>query len=157
MEMGLTIAKCADLHVAVWLHTEQDPPAAPWAEALARIADLKARLGGDVSNIRMMVVTDGGAPNSSQRSELFAQLLDGKAKTTVVTTVLSNRLKRGIATAIFWLNPNFRAFGPEQFTQALTYLDLVAHEGTVISALQQLQKVVSPTKTLPMITKQRAG
>jgi hypothetical protein len=152
MDMGLSIVRCADLQVAVWLHTEQDPPAVGWAEALGRVAELKKKMGGEVASMRMLVITDGGAPNTTQRSELFAQLLEGKTKTAVVTTVLSNRLKRGIATAIFWLNPGFRAFGPDQFSQALTHLDLDGHGPALLSALTQLQRSVSTTKILPMLS-----
>jgi hypothetical protein len=152
MEMGLVFVVCGDYQVALWLHTTQDPPTDQWDAACVRIAELKKKQAGDISNVRVLVITDGGAPNASQRGQLFTDLLEGRAKSAVVTTVLSNRLKRGVATAIFWLNPNFKAFSPDQFAAALTHLDLVGHGPALIAALQQLQRSVSTTQTLGLLT-----
>ncbi|WP_146660969.1 hypothetical protein [Enhygromyxa salina] len=150
--MGLKIVSCDNLRVALWLHTEQDPPAELWTSAIEQLSALKQELRGDVSSLRMLVITDGGAPNALQRSALFTQLLEGKVKSAVVTTVLANRFKRGIATAIFWLNPNFRAFGPDQLDQALAHLDLDGHGERLIEQLREVQRSVAPTKTLPMLS-----
>ena len=152
MEMGLTIVKSGHLRVALWLHTENDPPQDQWAAAMARLAETKKEVGGDVSRIVMLVCTDGGAPDAVMRRELFTDLLEGKVKTSAITTVLSNRLKRGITTAILWLNPNFRAFGPDQLQQALEHLEVAHHGPQLLAALRELQKSVSPTKTLPLLS-----
>ena len=151
MEMGLTIVRCGNLRVALWLHTDRDPPQDQWDAAMTRLAAVKKEVGGDVSRIVMLVVTDGGAPDALMRKELFTVLLEGKVKTSAVTTVLSNKLKRGITTAILWLNPNFRAFGPDQLLQALEHLDVASHGPALLAALRELQKSVSPTKTLPLL------
>lgn len=152
MHMGLAFLVCGNLQVALWLHTTEDPVDDQWAAALARIADLKNQKKGDISNFRMLVLTDGGAPNASQRGQLFTDLLGGKTKSAAVSNVLSNRLKRGIATAVTWLNPSFKVYAPEQFLAALTYLDIADYAPQVLVALRQLQLKVSPCKTLESLS-----
>jgi hypothetical protein len=63
-----------------------------------------------------------------------------------LSTVLSNRLKRGIATAVSWLNPNFRAYPPSEYRLALEHLDLEDHAQQVLAELVRLNRVV-PTRT----------
>lgn len=146
--MSFAVVPCGEYHVTLWLHTDRDPPPDEWALALQRVATLKQRLGG-ISNLRALVLTDGGAPNALQRGELN-DILEGTAKSAVVSNVLSHRLKRGIATAISWLNPNFRAFPPDQFDQALAHLDLTGHRVGILAALQRLQTAES-TETMKLL------
>lgn len=156
MEMSFSIVRCGDVHLTLWLHTPQDPPANEWTAAIEQITELKRKLGG-VSNIRTLAVTDGGAPNATQRGELFTDLLEGQARSAAVSTVLSNRLKRGIATAVFWLNPNFKAFPPEEFRRALDHLGLEGEASKILTALQELQKSIPTNKTLEAILKAAQG
>jgi hypothetical protein len=153
-DMGMAIVICAEQPVAIWLHTTQDPPMTEWSAAMKHVVEVKQALGGDVSNFKTLAISDGGAPNTVQRGELFAQILEGKSKAAVVTNVLSNRLKRGIATAIFWLNPNFRAYSPDQFDQALAHLDLTPHRAQLMVAVNELQKRVTPLETVKQINSQ---
>ncbi len=154
MNMAMSIVTCGDLDVTVWLHTEQDPDQTLWNQAVKKITDLKKKRP-DVSRIRTLAVTDGGAPNSIQRGQLFADVLEGKATSAVVTTILSNPLKRGVATAISWLNPSFRAFQPEDMAGAFNHLQLTEHVDTIIEELVRLQKSLPPVKTLSLMQAQR--
>lgn len=93
--MAMTIVTCGEYHAVLYLHTSANPPPELWNEGLVRITELKRKLGGDVSKVRTLAVSDGGAPNTLQRSALFADLLEGKGKSAGVTSQLSNRLLRG--------------------------------------------------------------
>ncbi|PRQ05275.1 hypothetical protein ENSA5_03940 [Enhygromyxa salina] len=104
-----------------------------------------------MTSIRTLAISDGGAPNALQRQELFTTLLEGKAKSAVVTSVLTNRLKRGIATAIFWLNPNFRAYPPDQFDNALAHLEVSDHREAVLRTLREMGHKLAPLDTLKAI------
>ena len=146
--MAMTILTCGEYHVSLWLHTSANPTPEQWSQGVERIAEVKRKLAGDVNKFRTLAISDGGAPNTVQRGALFTDLLEGKSKAAGVTCQLSNRLLRGVATAISWLNPNFRAYPPEHFNQALQYLDVLDHRSQLVVALQQLQKSVAPVQSL---------
>jgi len=150
MKMIMGITTCGDLDVLLWLHTEEDPPQDEFNQALNRVIELKRKRNG-VTTFRSLVVTDGGAPNTLQRGQV-SDVFEGKVKAVAVTTVLNNRIKRGIATAISWINPSFRAHSPEEFDVALRYLDLADHRTAIVAEFQRLQKSITPIKTLTMLS-----
>jgi hypothetical protein len=154
-EMGMTIVNCGDYHLSVWLHTRVNPPLEGWAEGVERVAELKRQLGGDVSKMLVLALSDGGAPNPVQRRQLFIDVLEGKSKAAALSCQLSHRWLRSIATAITWLSPNFSAFPPEQFDLALKHLELQAYHETIIGGLLELQKSVQPIETLAMVSNRR--
>lgn len=154
MEMGLAILKCGDIDVSLWLHTTEDPPTKEWDLALEHLTTLRRQRGGDLTKIRALAITDGGAPNVTQRAHLFTNLYEGKAKSAVVTTALSNRIKRGVVTAISWINPSFKAFQPEEYKLALAHLDLGDHWPMLWSELINLQKALPVNQTLRLMGEQ---
>jgi hypothetical protein len=145
--MEISIVECGEYRVVVWLHTTEDPSAELWAAALQKIAVVTEELG-DLSKLFSFALTDGGAPNAEQRRSLFTELLKGEVKSAVVTTVLSNPIKRGIATALLWLNPNFRAFSPLQFSQALDHLGLQKYKSELLDSFDKMQAELPPIMTL---------
>jgi hypothetical protein len=148
--MAMTIVPCGNCYVSLWLHTDQNPSVELWNEGMERIAEVKKKLGGDPSKVRTLAISDGGSPNAVQRNQLFIDLLEGKSKVAGVSAQLSNRLLRGVAQAIAWLNPNFRAFGPDKFNLALEHLELMEYRAEIVAALQELQKVIQPIQTMAL-------
>jgi hypothetical protein len=153
MDLAIGIIRCDTLDVAIWLLTNRDPSAAEWAGGVARLAELKQLRNGDLTHLRCLTVTDGGAPNARQRGELFTDLLECKVKAAQVTFVLSNPFNRGRATAISWLNPLFQAYTPEKFLMALKHLDLGAHYRPIFDELRKLQTQLTPNETLRLLPK----
>lgn len=149
-DVGMTVVTCGSYYVAIWLHTAEDPAAASWKAGQDRVAELKRELGGDTSKILTLAVSDGGAPNSVQRKE-YNGILENKARTVGVTGQLSNRLIRGVATALNWVNPNFRVFPPDQFDIALEYLGISEHCETVLAELRKLQESMPPVQALASV------
>jgi hypothetical protein len=150
-DMGMMIVSCGDYHVSIWLHTTANPTSSSWSEGVERVAELKRQLGGDVSKILTLAISDGGAPNAMQRGQLFTEVLEGQSKAAAISGQLSNRLLRGIATAISWLSPNFRAFPPEQFDAALMHLGLQEYRAKILKGLLEVQKNVAPLQTLAVV------
>jgi hypothetical protein len=151
MEMISTNIKLHDLDVMVTLHTASDPLADEWARYLVDLAELAKTGPGDMSNIRNFIVTDGGAPNAGQRA-LLADALGGLSiKVAVVTNSLSNPLKRGLATAMTWLNPAFMAFSLEKWRGALQHLDLDGQIGAILTELERLQRSLRPVASLTLL------
>lgn len=73
---------------------------------------------------RSLVITDGGGPNSAQRTKLTELVAEhaGEIKIAVVT---SSAVVRGIFTAMSWFATfNYRAFTPLQLDDALAFLDV---------------------------------
>lgn len=154
MEMAMSVVKRGQLDVLLWLHTAKNPPAPEWERACEQIAELKSNSHGDISRIRSLVISDGGAPSSTQRSRLFRDIFDQRAsKLSLVTPVLVNPIKRGIATAIGWLNPSFRAFDPARWPEALAHIDLADQIEGIWPAFQKLQATLPTIGTLEFIAK----
>lgn len=73
---------------------------------------------------RSLVITDGGGPNSAQRTKLTELVSEhsGEVKIAVVT---GSAVVRGIFTAMSWFATfNYRAFTPLQLDEALVFLDV---------------------------------
>lgn len=131
----------------IWLHTAVDPSPVDWAAGIEKTMALKTQLG--LPELRSLVVSDGGAPNVAQRGELTHKVFDGKpSKLAVLTNALSNPIKRGVATAISWVNPAFLALPPERWRDAFHHLDLESELDAVVAVLDELQKGLPPVKTL---------
>jgi hypothetical protein len=136
-----TTTKLRDLDVVVWLHTAVDPAPDEWAVGVEMTVELIRKHGGDISLIRSLVVTDGGAPNARQRKELHEVVFGGRpSQLSVITNSLTNPLKRGVATAIHWLNPAFLALPPAQWRESLRHLDLEDDTVPLLQVLNRLQK-----------------
>ena len=139
------------MHILIWLHTETDPPAAEFDKACVAIQELKRKNPGLLKNARQIVITDGGSPSSRQRAQLNAGALDSVAvKTAAITTTLNNPIKRRIAQAILWTQPTFKAYAPNQWRDALKYLDIDSPQ--LFEQAAQLQGGLSkPLDTLAAI------
>jgi hypothetical protein len=140
------------LDVLLELANDQPMPQQGWDRRSDLVRALVARNNGDASRIRTLVVTDGGAPNARQRNEMDAAVRKQPSKTAVVTNALGNPLVRGIATAVRWVNPAFKAVGPESWEQALEHVDLIEHGPILLVHLTELQTRLPPIKTLATIS-----
>jgi hypothetical protein len=147
-DMAVLVLDAGDRKLSVWLSTTQDPSQEAWDQALELIR--KATAGVDVSKIASLVITDGGAPNAVQRKQLN-DMFGGPIQSAAVTVALTNPVKRGVATALLWLNPSFRAFQPSDFDRALQHLGLESAKSTILGSLKQLQQQLPPNATLKVI------
>jgi hypothetical protein len=146
------------LDVVVSLHTTLEPRPESWDRYLAVLFDIKRKRGGDISHIRNLVVSDGGAPNAQQRVRMHNEAFDGNPnKIAVLTNSLTNPLKRGIATAISWVNPAFKALPPERWREGLVHLDLDGEQALLLDELERLQKQLPPVKTLALFARAVRG
>jgi len=135
--------------------TSRDPPASEWTEYIGQFRAHCKRGAVAHDRVRILVVTDGGAPSLAQRTELrevLNELYAGKPiKSSVVTTVLTNPIKRGVATALQWFNPAMHFYTPAQWSAALGDLGLTSDAERIWKELQQLEQGVGPLSTMAMI------
>jgi hypothetical protein len=143
------------LDVVVALHTQQDPRPEEWTAYIEQQIKLKKKAGGDVSRIRNFVVTDGGAPNAKQRALLQTEAFGGESsKIACISNAFNSPMKRGIATAIGWINPAFKALPPEKWQEALRHIDLDGQIRPLLLELDRLQGQISPVSSLALLAAQ---
>jgi hypothetical protein len=137
-----------NLHVGLWLHTERDPSAEEWTAGCHAFQELRDHCGADIASLRALVISDGGAPNAIQRAQFFRPALGGLQRTSAISNALSDPVKRGIVTAITWVNPRFRAFAAQQWWDALAHVGLTQHAAQVWNEFAKLQRGLPPNQTL---------
>ncbi|MEY2937243.1 MAG: hypothetical protein RL033_7992 [Pseudomonadota bacterium] len=139
------------LHVGLWMHSERDPSAEEWTASCRAFRKLRESCGESTGTLRSLIVSDGGGPNSQQRAQFFREAQITQYPTAVITNALDNPIKRGIATAISWTNPRFRAFDPERWWQAFQHVGLADKIARVWSELAELQAQLPPNQTFQLI------
>ena len=90
--------------------------------------------------VQSLVFTDGGAPTLSQRRKMFDALGDRQSvvRNAVITDATSARF---VISAMSLVVEGIRAFSPDEFGEALTYLEYSDSErATLLSKLRALHK-----------------
>jgi hypothetical protein len=151
MEFVVTIVKLKEHHLVLWLHTAVDPPQPDWDRAVQQLREYAKSKGVPSWELRNLVVSDGGAPNARQRRQLFDAAEGRPHMLAVVTTVLNNPIKRGVATALQWLNPSVRFYHPAAYAEALAYLGLEAEKREIWAEFKHLEAQLGPSKTLRLM------
>lgn len=148
MELAFALSTVRGLHVAVCLHTAAAVPQEEWNAALRLYARISER---DAGRARMLVITDGGGPDAKQRSQLKA-IWDGRAiPTAVIVPGMNNLVKRGLMTALTWINPRMAFFVPTQLRAALRHLGLEGEQPTLWPLFRSLQQQLTPLRTLQLM------
>jgi hypothetical protein len=138
------------MDVVLALHTAQDPLPEEWQHYVEHLDKLKRKTGGDMSKVRAVVISDGGSPNAKQR-ELMVLAAGAPVKLAGITNVLTNPVKRGIATAISWVNPEFKAMMPRDWRDALRHVNLEGQIQPLLFEFERLQRTLPPVQTLTQL------
>ena len=104
----------------VFVHGSLAPSADEWQKLIGLF-----RTHPNLSLLRTLVFTEGGAPNAAQRADLAAVIGSVKMPVSVITDSI---IARGAGTALSWLNPALRLFAPKDFDDALDHLGATGHE-----------------------------
>jgi hypothetical protein len=147
----MRIVRVRTMAVSLWLHTDADPPQDEWDAAMGEIRAYMRDTELPPERLRGLVFTDGAAPNARQRNQLRELTAGAQFKTSVVTTVLSNPVKRGVATALQWMNPATAFFLPSQVREALAHVDLDDDLRVLWTEALDLQRQLPPVQTLRLV------
>jgi hypothetical protein len=155
MEMAFTALARGPSRLVICLHTSVDPPALEWESMLSQLSALLAA-APDTRQVRMLVVTGGGGPDAIQRAQL-AKVWGGRdLKVAVLVPGLGNPLKRGLMTALSWVNPAMAFFTPDRLREALIHLQHVEELAVVWQELTGLQAQLTQVSTLQRIAQANA-
>jgi hypothetical protein len=155
MEMAFTTLARGPARLVICLHTSVDPPAAEWENVLSQLSALLAAVP-DTRQVRMLVVTGGGGPDAIQRAQLAKVWGRRDLKVAVLVPGVGNPLKRGLMTALSWLNPAMAFFTPDQLREALIHLQHVEELAVVWQELTRLQAQLAQVSTLQRIAQANA-
>jgi hypothetical protein len=149
MDMLFKTIERRPFHLMLVLHTARDPSAEEWADYERELRRLKQLHPLDMERVLTLTISDGGSPNTEQRSRFQNDLFGGRpAKVALLTNALSNPVKRGIVRALTWMNTGFRALEPTDLEGALAYLGQADMLEEVWSELCALQTRLPPVQTL---------
>jgi hypothetical protein len=97
----------------LFAHSAASPSDAEWSDCIALLASVV------LDRVRVLVWTDGGAPNAAQRAALDAAWASKHPLTAVLTP---STLRRIVGAAATRANPGVRFFSPEQHESAFDHL-----------------------------------
>ncbi len=119
--------------VLIVVHTAQAPSAIEWSKWVERMGRR------DFDSI--LVVTKGGGPNGSQRTQAV-NFWKGQSSTVKIAAITDASVVRGILTALHWLGfSDMKAFSSREISSALTYLSVLPdNQSLVLNMVMILQR-----------------
>jgi hypothetical protein len=134
--------------VLVVTETDVSPSDAEWNAFIADTMKYRKR----VNEMRVLINTDGGGPNTSQRS-LIKTAIDGKA---FRSAVVSDSIKlRFIAAAIMLISKNHASFTSREWRRAYDHLSLNAEERRATDAAVREMRAELGRAPLPELVAQK--
>jgi len=142
------------LRLHVVMHTAATPLADDWRAYEAALREAKGPQGIYVDRMRVLVISDGGAPDTHQRHLIQNDIWEGKpVKTALLTNSLKNPVKRGIARALTWMNPGFLVCAPHDLPAAVRHLEMAHDFDHIWAQCVALQGKLPPIQTLELIAR----
>ena len=126
----------------VFVHASEAPSDAEWEELLSLF-----RAASEEGRLRVLVYTEGGAPNARQRALLNEILAGLKPRVAVLTT---SAAARAVGVAISWFNPDLRVFAGDELGRGLDHLDVNQGERRILTqALKELRGLTTKSSYPP--------
>ncbi len=97
------------------VHANASPDAGEWR----RFCEIAGELRNARGELRALVVTEGGAPNATQRTLYNEQV---GAKNVRVAVLTDSAAARAVLTAMSWFNREMRAFAKGDLAGSLAFL-----------------------------------
>lgn len=143
--MSFGSAEFGDRTLLMALHTESAPSDQEWGEWTDFIGPLSKRVNQDLQRCPNLVITDGGAPSTAQRTAV--NVLIAQAETMPPIAVVTESLTvRTVLRGLSIFNPRVRAFAPTDMEGALVHLGIPPSERrTVIDACRRIERAQGMT------------
>jgi hypothetical protein len=130
----------------VFAHGKEAPTDGEW-DALLDLFRIAAEESGA---LRVLVYTEGGAPNARQRSALNDVLAGSKPRVVLLTP---SAAARAVGVAISWFNPQLKVYPGDELSRALDHLGVNQGERKILTqALTELRMQVAKDQLPPGLT-----
>jgi hypothetical protein len=113
------------LTVAIALNGRQLPTDEEWDAYVDEFRAVCDEAGADLSRVVSIAISDGGAPTSRQRQRVTAMVGERRLRWVLLST---SRFARGVATALSWFQPDFKAYAPHEVHRAAAFLGIPGDE-----------------------------
>jgi hypothetical protein len=128
-------------NTAVMVHTKVDPTDQEWGVWVRELKRMQ------LLPTSLLVFTEGGGPNATQR-KLVSEVLAGRVLPTAVMS--ESRVVRCIVTAFSWLGWQINAFAPGEEHAALAWLHVEPSlAAQVVKEASALRAVMASSATQP--------
>jgi serine/threonine protein kinase len=142
--------------VLLALHTARAPSDDEWRGWVAMIETIANDNRFDLARTSNLVITDGGAPNTAQRTLVNTLIAQGKTL-PAVAVVTSSMIVRSMIRGFSIFNPNIAVFAPVQIAKAAEFLGLTkADVPPLIASCEKLEReMIRPgaIETLRVLTR----
>ena len=128
--MARTMTWRTEGRVQVVLHGKQSPSRLEWQRYLSDLLPNGALLHEER---RIVVVSNGGAPDGEQRRQM-AEVV-GKWKKPPLALLTDSPIVRGMVAALRIFNPSMRAFRRDELASACLFLELAPGEAARVTEL----------------------
>ncbi len=96
----------------------------------------------DLDNVRVLVVTDGGAPSPEQRRRLNQTMSGAPLRISVVSESVKVRF---VVSSVAFLSRNIKSFSETEYSDALQHLDLDLDQRRVAQRhVREMTAIVNP-------------
>jgi hypothetical protein len=141
--------------VLLFLHTADPPTVEEWRDCMQRMREYAKTI--DVKRLSVLVISDGGGPDSLMRGELtdFYEHTGHTLRTSVIATSV---IVRGIVTALSWFNPQMKAYSPKQMPSALKHLNLpLPALPRILREFKTMEKELTPNTCLSLASSEQTA
>ncbi len=134
--MGKNLVWADRGRLSVVVHNSRAPTNLEWSAYLNHVRARK-----DLKNQRVLVATDGGSPDGRQRRDLEEVVRTYHADPAPMAVLTSSLIVRAVMKVAAFFNPAIRCYTPDEFSAAVTFLELSPAErefaSTQLVALRQ--------------------
>jgi hypothetical protein len=140
--------------ILIAMHNNLAPEDEAWDEYLQRGERILKELNGDLSRMRVLTITDGGAPNVAQRNRLRASAGGGKIKSSVISDSMLVRVVVAIFSVFL---DGVRVYRPTDWVNAFGNLELPPERHVeMTNVLRRLRTRLGTVRSLdPMLDGQK--
>lgn len=158
--MAYSLAEVGGRQVFVAVHTKQAPSDEEWAGWTSMLERHAKASDWNLGSVANLVITDGGAPSTAQRTAVNVLISQAKSY-PAVALVTDSALVRTLIRAFSIFNPRIHVFAPADIGKAAEHLGFSrADVPQLIGACTKLESdTMKPgaVETLGVLTRVRAG
>ncbi len=140
--MAFSLVRVGGQPVFVALHTKVAPSEEEWRDWTTLLEKHGKAAEWDLAKTRNLVVTDGGAPSTAQRTVVNVLIAQARSMPPVAL-VTDSTMVRAIVRAFSIFNPRFGVFAPAQIREAAAHVGVASADvPDLIAALVRLESEV---------------